>query len=46
MMKQYLMHMELNLTITYTRFPFNEYHTHLDTPDKIDEMMLRQTEKS
>lgn len=32
-------------TITFTRYPFNEYHTHLDTPDKIDEMMLRQAEK-
>ena len=32
-------------TITYTRFPFDEYHTNLDTPENIEESMLRQTEK-
>ena len=32
-------------TITYTRFPFDEYHTNLDTPEKLDEESLEQTER-
>jgi aminopeptidase-like protein len=31
-------------TITFTRYPFREYHTNLDTPDIIKEEMLKNTE--
>ena len=31
-------------TITFTRYPFREYHTNLDTPDILTEAMLRNTE--
>ena len=30
-------------TITFTRFPFKEYHTNLDTPEIVMESMLQQT---
>jgi aminopeptidase-like protein len=29
-------------TISFTRFPFREYHTNLDLPDKLSEKMLDQ----
>jgi aminopeptidase-like protein len=30
-------------SITFTRFPFKEYHTNLDTPERLDETMLTKT---
>lgn len=30
-------------TISFTRFPFKEYHTNLDVPDKLSEKMLDET---
>jgi len=32
-------------SISFTRFPFKEYHTNLDVPDKLSEEMLDQTYK-